>query len=102
MAMPSNTNTVPFSTFIQMYSARAPVFTGTQGSQKNYLHLCKNKGAWQKHLVPDNKFLLFLPLFTVFTPPCYLLTTIFSTSTEQKTQRASALFVGSPRGKAGG
>lgn len=100
--MPSNTNTVLFSTFIQTYSARAPVFTDTQGSQKNYLHLCKNKGAWQKHLVLDTKFLFFLPLFTVFTPHCYLLTTIFCTSTEQKTQRVSAPFVGCPRGKAGG
>lgn len=57
------------------------------GQSKNYLHLCKNSGAWQKHPVLESKFLLFLPVFTTSIPHCHLLSTIFSTSTEQKTQR---------------
>lgn len=86
--MLSNRDTVPFPTFI--YSDIFSQSTGVQcdtGQSKNYLHLCKYTGAWQKYPVLESQFLLFLPVFTVFTPHCYLMTTIFCTSTEQKSQR---------------
>lgn len=97
MAMLSNMDTVPFPAFTQTYSAKHQCSLWRR-AVKNYRPLCKNTGAWQKL---ESQFLLFLPVFIIFIPHCEFLTTIFCTSTEQKTQQCFCSICGSPQRESG-